>query len=94
MTLESWITWAFEPWPKGRHPFHSFALARQAGRDMGVPVDHDAFVAAMQKAGYRAKSRYGRAIYFDCRDTAQKREYYRKRFIGCDERVKHPLVLA
>ena len=36
MTLESWIRWAFVPCPRGRHPFHSHALCRQAARDMGT----------------------------------------------------------
>lgn len=93
MNLQSWITWAFRPWPKGRNPFNSYALARQARRDMGVRIDHEAFVAAMKAAGYRVVCRHGSALYFDCLDTPQKREYYRKRFIGCDNRVKHPLAV-
>jgi hypothetical protein len=93
MTLESWIQWSFEPWPAGRHPFHSFCLARQAERDMGRPVSHDEFCAAMEKAGYKVIGRYGRALYFDCLDTAEKRKYYRQKFLACDERAKHPLDL-
>lgn len=94
MTLHDWINWAFEPCPKGRHPFHSYALCRQAERDMGVPVEHKAFVAAMIVAGYCVKCRYGTALYFGCMDTPAKREFYRKRYIGCDERVGHPLAVA
>lgn len=30
-------------------------------------------------------------FYFDCVDTAEKRAYYRKRFLACDDRVRHPL---
>ena len=92
MTLENWIRWAFEPWPNSRHPFHSYALCRQAARDMGVPVDHEEFLVAMEKAGYHPKCWYGSAAYFDCLDSPSKRQYQRKRFIGCDDRVKHPLV--
>ena len=53
MTLESWIKWSFVPCPRGRHPFHSHALCRQAARDMGMAIDHDDFLAAMKAAGYR-----------------------------------------
>jgi hypothetical protein len=94
MTLESWIKWAFVPCQNGRHPFHSYALCRQAARDMGVPIDHDTFVAAMKAAGYRVVRRYGRAIYFDCLDTPEKRAFYRRRYIACDDRVIHPLAMA
>jgi hypothetical protein len=93
MTLQNWIRWAFEPWPTGRHPFHSYALARQAERDMGEPVSHDEFIAAMKAAGYREKARYGRAVYFDCLDTAEKRKYYRQKYLACDDRAQHPLNL-
>lgn len=92
MTLDSWVQWSFEKWERGRHPFHSFALARQAERDMGKPVSHDDFCEAMQKAGYKIKSRYGRALYFDCLDTKEKRAYYRQKYLACDDRVKHPLL--
>ena len=92
MTLKSWIAWGFTKWPKGRHPFHSFALARQAERDIGRPIEHAEFCEAMRAAGYVEKSRYGRAVYFDCLDTTSKREYQRKRYIGADEKVKHPLL--
>lgn len=91
MTLQAWIQWAFKP-SKGRHPFHSHALCRQAERDIGAPIDHDTFLAAMKAAGFRENSRYGSAIYFDCADTAEKRAYYRKRFLACDDRVAHPLA--
>lgn len=93
MTLKSWIKWAFKPWPKGRHSFHSFALARQAERDLGRPVTHNEFASAMKAAGYRVVCNYGRAMYFDCQDSSEKHKYYRKRFIGCDETIKHPLEL-
>lgn len=91
ITLASWIKWAFVPWPKGRHFTHSYALCRQAERDMGVPLDHAKFVAAMTAAGYRVVAHYGSAYYFDCLDSKSKREYYRKRFLNCDDRVQHPL---
>lgn len=94
MSLQDWITWAFRRWPKGRHPFNSYALARQAERDMGAPIDHDLFVAAMKAAGYHVVCRYGSALHFDCLDTTAKREFYRKRYIGCDDRVRHPLAVV
>jgi len=93
MNLQDWIMWAFRPWPKGRHPFNSHALARQASRDMGVPVAHDNFVSAMKAAGYRVVCRRGSTLYFDCLDTPAKRAFYRKRYIGCDDRVRHPLAV-
>ena len=93
MMLESWIKWAFVPQSKGRHPFHSWALCRQVSRDLGEAIDHDTFITAMQAAGYRIVCRYGSAAYFDCRDSRSKRAYQCKRFIGADERVRHPLTL-
>jgi len=92
MTLSQWIDWGLEKWEKGRHPYHSWALCRQASRDIGTPIDHDEFLAAMQAAGYKVKAWYGSAAYFDAIDTASKREYQRKRYIGADDRVKHPLL--
>jgi hypothetical protein len=47
----------------------------------------------MKLAGYRAVRRCGSAIYFDCIDTAAKRAFYRRRYIACDHRVKHPLAV-
>ena len=92
MTLESWIKWAFVP-HKGRHPFHSWALCRQASRDLGRSINHEEFLAAMKATGYPPKSWYGSAAYFDCRDSQSKRQYQRKRFVGADERVVHPLSI-
>ena len=90
MTLDAWIQWAFRPC-SGRHSFHSLTLANQAVRDMGSPVDHADFVDAMNRAGYRVARQFGDKLFFNCRDTAAKRKYYRRKYVMLDELARHPL---
>lgn len=92
MTLDNWITWAFRPHRgRGRHQFHSWALARQAARDLQAPVEHEDFIAAMLRAGYQIVERRGRAVFFNVQDTIEKRAYIRSRYLAADDRVRHPL---
>ena len=50
MNLETWICWAFRPISRGRHHLQSKTLVKQAVRDLGGPIDHAAFCAAMVRA--------------------------------------------
>lgn len=90
MTLSNWIKWALEPHAKP-HNYHAYVLARQAARDMGVPVSHIEFVNAMKEAGYTIATRRGGAIFFAARDTLSKRKYYRQKFLTADDTAVHPL---
>jgi hypothetical protein len=92
VNLETWICWAFRPISRGRHHLQSKTLVKQAVRDLGGPIDHAAFCAAMVRAGFRVVHRHGDACYFDCTDSAEKRKYYQQKFLNLDEGAVHPLL--
>jgi hypothetical protein len=93
MTLLQWIAWGLQPCDR-RHKFHSYVLARQAARDMGAPVAHEEFRAAMKAAGFKVVDQRGSATFYAARDTLSKRQYFRRKFIVADDTAVHPLVEA
>jgi hypothetical protein len=93
ITLDAWVSWAFRP-HRSWHPFPSTALARQAARDTGTPVSHDEFNTAMKGAGFQIVRRSGSVVFWGVRDTAEKKEYFRRRYLAADDSVEHPLLKA
>jgi hypothetical protein len=91
MTLNDWVKWSFRQ-HRSWHPYPSTALARQAARDLGVPVTHEEFNAAMQAAGFKIVRHSGNVVFFGARDTGAKRRYLRQRYLCADETVTHPLL--
>jgi hypothetical protein len=90
MTLQQWVAWAVVPNEK-KGSLSSWILARQCARDMGQPVDHTGFVAAMLAAGYVIKHRYGSACFFNCKDSPEKHSFMKRRYLWADDRLPHPL---
>ena len=90
MTLSHWIKWALRPC-NGRHSFDSLTLAKQAARDIGAPVDHADFLSAMEEAGYRVVRQFDDSLFFNCRDTAAKRKFYRRKYVMLED-VRQPLA--
>jgi hypothetical protein len=91
MNLDAWVRWAFRP-HNSWHPFPSPVLARQAARDLGGPVAHDEFNAAMHAAGFQIVRRRGNVVFWGARDTVAKRQYFRGKYLAADESVVHPLA--
>ena len=59
---------------------------------MGTPVSHAQFNIAMQAAGFQIVRRSGNVVFWGARDTPEKREYVRRKYIGADDNVVHPLT--
>lgn len=90
MRLTDWINWA--QLPNDKKPSQSsWVLARQYARDAGVAVDHEGFIRAMLDAGYKVVRHFGSACFFNSEDSQEKRFYHRRKFLYCDDRLRHPL---